>query len=1061
MYCEALMESAWLGAAVVIPLYFNVSSSQTFEPDKVSVLIFFAILSGTACLLKRLTAEKPEKPMDRFDVPFRSLLRHPLVFLVLVLTAFYTLSSIFSIAPAASWFGSYKRAQGAITFYSYVILFLVVLSELRSQDQVKRLQYAFILTSLPMAGYGILQYWGADSLPWSNPMGDRSAGSMGNPIFLGAYLVMAIPLTFGRLVEALKMLKAESGRKPGLILAGCCGFALGLQALALIYTQSRGPVLGLVAAVFICFFLVLLLKRIPGNKISYFPVLAIGLGVLAPAVFLGLIRAALAISPKFGAVGLAVAIVCVAVAYCFVWRTGWGRSWLWLTWLVQAVVLLAIFALMPANTLDKGLRGSPLDRLTQFSGNSVDVRRSLWISGITAIRSGSPKDLPDNLVDRFSILRPIVGYGPENTKFVASRYAVPDVVRVHTRETVDRLHNETIDDLISIGFAGAAAWLIVIGTAFYYALKYLGLCREGRSKYSFILFASIGSLAGFFLPWAIAHYSLMGVGPILGLLLGIIAFATWSGLRRPNPEFKGDSPQILVLCILGSVIAHFVESAVGIAVTSTRAYLFILIAILGALSVRDLGKVEEPAKPRSSKTQKQFNSPILALTLLSCFVVLVLSYAFMLNRANESSALALFRQAWFTGYSGVQAKLPIPGPLILLLLTIGGSLGLIYAEASLRSVKNQSFTKAALQSIGRMLAVWFVMAFVTAMFWTAADASLPSSLMNEAEARAALFFVALLVLSLVLSGQWIRLDMARYSSASPIRARFLGFLVLAILVAFAAIQGLVLRPVWADVDCRLAGTLGQTGNLPAAIQAYDRASELAPHVVHYWSEKGRLQANNPGGLQDSIQSLQHAIELNPLDHSSKSTLAGIYQNAAERSSVVAVRIMQIRSAIALYEAAAKLAPNYPDAYCGLGRCYFLLGDSQKAADLYAKSLSMNPYYARTHMYLGEMHFRQNDLELARQDFQIAARLERGDVNAWKNLGFVLALLGQKEEAIRVNLKILPRVPNDTELLCRLSALYFSLGDSSSGHSYARRAYEATPAAKRGTYEQFAADLQPR
>jgi tetratricopeptide (TPR) repeat protein len=101
------------------------------------------------------------------------------------------------------------------------------------------------------------------------------------------------------------------------------------------------------------------------------------------------------------------------------------------------------------------------------------------------------------------------------------------------------------------------------------------------------------------------------------------------------------------------------------------------------------------------------------------------------------------------------------------------------------------------------------------------------------------------------------------------------------------------------------------------------------------------------------------------------------------------------------------------------------------------------------------------LELARQDFQIAARLERGDVNAWKNLGFVLALLGQKEEAIRVNLKILPRVPNDTELLCRLSALYFSLGDSSSGHSYARRAYEATPAAKRGTYEQFAADLQPR
>jgi tetratricopeptide (TPR) repeat protein len=1065
MYCEALMESAWLGAAIVIPLYFNVSSSQTFEPDKVSVLIFFAILSGTACLLKRLTAEKQDRPTDCAGLPFRSLLRHPLVFLVLVLTAIYTLSAIFSITPAASWLGSYRRAQGTIAFYGYVILFLVVLSELRSQDQVKRLQYAFILASLPMAGYGILQYWGADSLPWGNPMGDRSAGSMGNPIFLGAYLVMVIPLTFGRLMEALRMLKAESGRKPGLVLAGTCGFALALQLLALIYTQSRGPILGLVAAIFICFFLVLVLRRTPGNKTSYFPVMAVGLGALAPAVFLVLIRGSLALSPKLGVVGLAVGVVCLAVAYCFLWRTGWGRSWLWLTWLVQAVVLLAIVAAVPANTLEKSLRGSPLHRLTQLSGNSVDVRRSLWVSGLIAIRSGSPDDLPDNLVDRFSILRPIVGYGPENTQFVASRYAVPDVVRVHTKETVDRLHNETIDDLISIGFAGAAAWLIVIGTAFYYALKCLGLCREEGRKVQFILFASMGSLAGFFLPWAIERYPLMGVGPIVGLLIGIIAFATWSGLGRTNPESRGDSPQILVLCILGSVIAHFVESAVGIAVTSTRVYLFILIAILGALSVRDLSRVEEPAKQRSSKAQKQFNSPVLAMTWLSCFVVMVLGYAFMLNRANESSALELFRQVWFTGYSGVQDKLPIPGPLILLLLTISCSLGLIYGEVSLRPVKIPSFPRTAMQAMGRMLAVWLVMAVLTSMFWTAADASIPSSLMNEAETRTTFFFVALLVLSYVLSRQWLRLDATRYSTAVPVRAQSLYFLVPAILIAFAAIHGFVLRPVWADVDCRLAGIFKKSGNLPAAIQSYDRASELAPHVAHYWTEKGLLQAsaggNSPAGLQDSIQSLQHALDLNPLDHSSRNTLAGIYQNAAERSSVAAVRNMQIQSARTLYESAVKLAPNYPDAYCGLGRCYFLLGDSRKAADLYAKSLSMNPYYARTHMYLGEMHFRQNNLELARQEFQMATRLERGNVSAWKNLGFVLALLGQKEEAIQIDLGILPRVPNDTELLCRLSALYFSLGDSSSGHSYARRAYEATPAAKRGTYEQFAADLQQR
>ncbi len=46
IYCEAIMEASWLAAAVIIPLFFNVSSSQTFEPDKAYVLTFLAIISG-------------------------------------------------------------------------------------------------------------------------------------------------------------------------------------------------------------------------------------------------------------------------------------------------------------------------------------------------------------------------------------------------------------------------------------------------------------------------------------------------------------------------------------------------------------------------------------------------------------------------------------------------------------------------------------------------------------------------------------------------------------------------------------------------------------------------------------------------------------------------------------------------------------------------------------------------------------------------------------------------------------------------------------------------------
>ena len=111
------------------------------------------------------------------------------------------------------------------------------------------------------------------------------------------------------------------------------------------------------------------------------------------------------------------------------------------------------------------------------------------------------------------------------------------------------------------------------------------------------------------------------------------------------------------------------------------------------------------------------------------------------------------------------------------------------------------------------------------------------------------------------------------------------------------------------------------------------------------------------------------------------------------------------------------------------------------------------------MFMGEMHYRMNNLELAYRDFEMAAKLDRRNLDASKNLGYILARLGRKEDAIRANLDVLKRIPQDVVVLCRLSELYFSKGDLAAGHTYARRAYDLTPAVKRGTYEQFAADLQ--
>jgi tetratricopeptide (TPR) repeat protein len=272
-----------------------------------------------------------------------------------------------------------------------------------------------------------------------------------------------------------------------------------------------------------------------------------------------------------------------------------------------------------------------------------------------------------------------------------------------------------------------------------------------------------------------------------------------------------------------------------------------------------------------------------------------------------------------------------------------------------------------------------------------------------------------------------------------------------------------MRSVRADVVCRIARICESSANFTAAIQLYERASSLAPRVIPYWTYKGLAEASagvaDAAQLQASFQSLRHALDLNPLDPDSCRTLAAVYMQTAERSAEPAVRSERLKEAIALYQRAARLAPNYPESYCGLGRCYFLLGEHAMAAELYDKSLKMNPHYARTYMFMGEMHYRLKNPERALQDFEMAARYDRGSVDARRNLGFLLALLGRKAEAIPVYLDALKHAPKDTVLLRRLSALYFSQGDSGNGNAYARRAYDLMPATQRGSYESFLVELQ--
>src|SRR5690606_24994590 len=131
---------------------------------------------------------------------------------------------------------------------------------IRTHEQVRRVVSVAIVTSIPVALYGLLQHFGHDPLPWGGDVQARVAGHMGNAIFIAAYLIMVIPLTLARIIDAFNNILAdEQPAAADIIRSSIYIFVLAIQLLALYWSGSRGPLIGLGVGLF-SFMLVLLVS---------------------------------------------------------------------------------------------------------------------------------------------------------------------------------------------------------------------------------------------------------------------------------------------------------------------------------------------------------------------------------------------------------------------------------------------------------------------------------------------------------------------------------------------------------------------------------------------------------------------------------------------------------------------------------------------------------------------------------------------------------------------------------------------------------------------------------
>ncbi|NOG85375.1 MAG: hypothetical protein HND49_16510 [Planctomycetes bacterium] len=265
LYNQTIMAILFV-TVIAVPLFYDVRLYSVFDLSKITILYLLIFAIVIIWTLKTLTIcwsdtkqadpvqgvvrEGKDERSGIFGWNYTSFryakpLRLPIVAFVLV----STLTTLFSISPSMSLFGTYKRYDGLVSTVVYVILFYAVVHFIE-RKRVGVFLDVIISTASIAAVYGILQHFGVDIFQWSTDFGFgiRVSSTFGHPAFFSAYLIMVIPLVL------VKVFSRKNRYQTALYLA-----ILALLLIAFYYTKTRAAFLGL--SISLIFFFSLIGKR--------------------------------------------------------------------------------------------------------------------------------------------------------------------------------------------------------------------------------------------------------------------------------------------------------------------------------------------------------------------------------------------------------------------------------------------------------------------------------------------------------------------------------------------------------------------------------------------------------------------------------------------------------------------------------------------------------------------------------------------------------------------------------------------------------------------------------
>ena len=180
------------------------------------------------------------------------------------------------------------------------------------------------------------------------------------------------------------------------------------------------------------------------------------------------------------------------------------------------------------------------------------------------------------------------------------------------------------------------------------------------------------------------------------------------------------------------------------------------------------------------------------------------------------------------------------------------------------------------------------------------------------------------------------------------------------------------------------------GDFSAAMADLEAAVRLEPGNAAGWYEMGVLHGQI-GDFRNAETAFRHTLQLNP-DLAKGHYMLGLSLIASPKSK------LDWPGAIAEFQAAIKLQPNYPEALNYLGAGLIAVGHPDQAIPKLQQAVLLAPALSSAHFNLAIALENNNKLPEAEQEYRDAIAAKGGYAEANSALGKLLFRMGQEAEA---------------------------------------------------------------